>query len=452
MDSINQWTIQANKASGDCFFEALRDSLNGYNAKSYEKNKIIVPPYYDAKSGLYSVSSLRRAVANYIESPQGENIYDNLVVIVQAELNKLKNPFGPIPNAFRFMVDDKNNILTRIEVAEKMSKSSTPSERPMGEVALKHEEYYWGDLIAVSCSEEIFQVKIVLISTDDIATNGQNGSLVEFNDPHGDLITGTVKNAKRIGKDPSKFTADIETSNYVTYNNVPISQLREISRYSIYCHDTETDLSKVDKFIFMLYSNENHYESLYLEKARDNRKYIFNAADIPSYIKYMIFENCYKILSPADRNTSSYGEIQSLSKYLKDLNTIYDAKINIGPDALSTSNKRLMNGGQSGGQSAIRYNAGYDSNLTYYIVIDLELYPGNTIPLETKASLACQIRYEKIRKSYADLFGLVYQPKELNVSEDIAKKYLAAKNKTRKEPNKNLRNYTKPYNNFTRRR
>jgi len=85
-----------------------------------------------------------------------------------------------------------------------------------------------------------------------------------------------------------------------------------------------------------------------------------------------------------------------------------------------------------GGQ---RYSNSYDSNLAYYIVIDLELYPGETIPLQEKASLACQIRYEKIRKSYADIFGLIYQPKELRLPEDLNKNYIAAKNKTKKDNN-----------------
>ena len=145
----------------------------------------------------------------------------------------------------------------------------------------------------------------------------------------------------------------------------------------------------------------------------------------------MIFESCYNTILPANRSSSSYGEIQSLAKYLRDMETIYNAKIANGPNALSNSNKKLLNGGANIGDQ--RYNVGYDSNLTYYIVIDLELYPGDNIPLEAKASLACQIRYEKIRQSYADLFGLVYQPKELSLSEDMNKKYIASKNKTKKD-------------------
>jgi hypothetical protein len=434
MNSINQWTIQANKASGDCFFEALRDSLNGYNAKAYDKNKIIVAPYYNARTGLYTESSLRRAVADYIASAAGNQIYDNLVTATQAEINSLANPFDPIGNQFRFMVDDNNNILGKQRVSERISRSATASEREPGERVMKQEEYYWGDLTAASVSEEIFGIKIVLISTGGMGARGQNGTLVSFNDNKGNLIEGTIKNSNFTGRDPNKHVADVETNNYVTYTNVPLNILRPIPRYSIYCHDTDTDLRNVDKFIFMLYSNENHFEALYVEKARDNRKYLFNAADMPSYIKYMIFENCYRIL-PNDtfRDESSYGSIISLAGFLKDIQRLHLIKSSENDGSMAGqllySKARLLNGGQAGLQ---RYNVGYDPNLTYYIVIDLELYPGDHIPLETKASLACQIRYEKIRQSYADLFGLVYQPKELNLTEDLNKKYISKKNKTQK--------------------
>lgn len=148
----------------------------------------------------------------------------------------------------------------------------------------------------------------------------------------------------------------------------------------------------------------------------------------------MIFENCYKTLSPANRNSSTYGGIRSIGKFLRDMEIIYNAKVINGPSALSNSNRKLLNGGSSvGGQAFNRYSTGYDANLTYYIVIDLELYPGDSISMQMKASIACQLRYEKIRQSYADLFGLVYQPKELTMSEDSNKKYLARQNNTRKE-------------------
>lgn len=51
-----------------------------------------------------------------------------------------------------------------------------------------------------------------------------------------------------------------------------------------------------------------------------------------------------------------------------------------------------------------------DSKLSYYVIVDLELYPGKSIPLLKQPVIACNLRYEKIRQSFADMFGLVYQP------------------------------------------
>jgi hypothetical protein len=51
-----------------------------------------------------------------------------------------------------------------------------------------------------------------------------------------------------------------------------------------------------------------------------------------------------------------------------------------------------------------------ESFLTYYVEVDLTLYPGKTIPLEDYSSLICQFKYEKIKESWAELFGYQYAP------------------------------------------
>ncbi len=55
-----------------------------------------------------------------------------------------------------------------------------------------------------------------------------------------------------------------------------------------------------------------------------------------------------------------------------------------------------------------------DSNLGFYIVVDLELYPGTSIPINKKFSIACDIQKEKIKESLAELRGKVYAPTPLN--------------------------------------
>lgn len=55
-------------------------------------------------------------------------------------------------------------------------------------------------------------------------------------------------------------------------------------------------------------------------------------------------------------------------------------------------------------------------NLSYYVVVDLELFPGDKISDIDKRNLNCQIRFDNIRKSYADLLGYQYQPSLLNTN------------------------------------
>jgi hypothetical protein len=55
-----------------------------------------------------------------------------------------------------------------------------------------------------------------------------------------------------------------------------------------------------------------------------------------------------------------------------------------------------------------------DSKLGYFIVIDLELYPGTSIPLRERPSLGCKIQKEKIKESLAEVRGTVYRPTPQN--------------------------------------
>jgi hypothetical protein len=53
------------------------------------------------------------------------------------------------------------------------------------------------------------------------------------------------------------------------------------------------------------------------------------------------------------------------------------------------------------------------SKLSYYITVELELYPGTDVSAIKKYAMKCNGTFEKIRKSLADLFGYQYRPREL---------------------------------------
>ena len=129
----------------------------------------------------------------------------------------------------------------------------------------------------------------------------------------------------------------------------------------------------------------------------------------------------------------------------------------VGPGQSSTMRRLQIGGANSSAVPKSSYFNIYNSNqytadeskLSYYVIIDLELYPGKDgIPLSQKAVLGCQVKYEKMRQAYANLFGIEYRPNEFIPS--TAKKY-------KKEDDKNKQKTRKNYgdgferNNYTRR-
>jgi hypothetical protein len=84
---------------------------------------------------------------------------------------------------------------------------------------------------------------------------------------------------------------------------------------------------------------------------------------------------------------------------------------------------------------------------TYYIVVDLELVPGDSISINDKKNLACQIQFDNVRKSYADFFGYEFQPSVLNVS-----KAPTSIETTKKPPSNTTKKNNNSNKKYTRRR
>ena len=82
----------------------------------------------------------------------------------------------------------------------------------------------------------------------------------------------------------------------------------------------------------------------------------------------------------------------------------------------------------------------YDSNLGYYIVIDLELYPGVSIDTGRNIALSCSNTYNKMWGALSDIVGQPYQSSELIVPDDIT---FNNKN-TQKQHNTTVKNYQRP--------
>jgi hypothetical protein len=205
---------------------------------------------------------------------------------------------------------------------------------------------------------------------------------------------------------------------------------------------------QIDDFMFLLCDNISEtYSNIF--SFTENR-FVYDYREIPPFYNMLIFNSLVKFSKATD-----VANIQKLPffRYINPeyIQTMVDYKTKIDEDSSDTTTMTPIElkdsavptavrrgtrirkqtpahhstrGGaslSSGYVSANRGNTSYasnrDSRLSYYVIIDLDLYPGKDgIPLAQKAVLACQNRYEKIRQAWAKLFGLVYRPNELYVT------------------------------------
>jgi len=103
--------------------------------------------------------------------------------------------------------------------------------------------------------------------------------------------------------------------------------------------------------------------------------------------------------------------------------------------------RKTANVGQSGGAPSL---------LTYYVFVDLDLYPGKDgIPYDKKLVIGCQNRYEEIRRAWAELFKLDYKPLSLYHTQYDKKKEAERKARlTRKQPANYYNKYYKTRRRF----
>jgi hypothetical protein len=79
------------------------------------------------------------------------------------------------------------------------------------------------------------------------------------------------------------------------------------------------------------------------------------------------------------------------------------------------------------------------SKLSFYITIELELFPGTSVNPLQKSVVKCQSTFERIRESWANIFGFQYRPAAMpgayvyNIQKDVQDNNPKQKTKTIKQ-------------------
>jgi hypothetical protein len=279
-----------------------------------------------------------------------------------------------------------------------------------------------------------------------------------------------------------------------------VNTIYKVSKYTIYRTGNTYALNNnrvYEKYFYLFYHENTHYEAM-IFNIRDNPRYVFEDIDIYNfhpYILYMIYLYNYMLIdnTNSDFFHSSINEyLNAMKSYFNDnkkdnkrkqfmpllggdgnngvnnsnqsnntssfmdrffLNYFDGDKIlknidNISTNITSNINNKLneqldiKSANTTNNSSIPTYYA--NPNMSYYIVVDLELFPGDSISLADKKNLACQIQFDNIRKSYADFLGYQYQPSLLNTSvmptSIDTKSYSSDKNKTKNNKYYNKQN------------
>jgi hypothetical protein len=437
--NINQnalWNIYDNLGAGDCLFYAVSELFNYQlliDARSTNN------PFSD--NGLYTVSSLRRAVADVNHG------------ITDAQIDALNMYRNEDPNdeEYRYLFDNGKWIGNNHEAVRN---------------AMRQPNKYWGDQQAIQILEKIFKIKFIIIDTTTLSpeTPFPIGIDVVFN-TNGVQQYGTVVQQQPIVAGQQFYTILEYVTNRI-YNNLGrndnVIGVLHLNYFRTVVENGNLDIAdQITQYAFLIYTDGPHYEIMYNQTIN---KCIYIFQEIPDYLKYLIFKTQWKYLTDEGRQNSWYYANNTFRGYMEHVEGINSIRPYWIPPPLSPpppppfglhAPSAPMFGGSINSQNKYininsRSNTNMSNNmqqdnskLSYYIIIDLELYPGKSVPPGKQAVIACHLKYEKIRQSYADMFGLLYQPTEY-VNQDVQNNEHEEKSKYSRN-NRNNRNNRNGY-------
>jgi hypothetical protein len=320
---IFDWFVYDNEGQGDCLFASVRDALNG---EMDATDQITENPYTEVVGGknIFTVSSLRKIVAdNYTD-----NDYKNQCELLGGNIINGKCVLYDFDSSINPPIYDllvKQDGITVRTIEEVRDYISHPCANNIG-------FNFWGDEMAIQILETILQIKLIIIDM----TTKLNKNRMEV----GDLVV--VLNYEDENEDNDYRIVKIDrTKNPPTYTvrslNNEITDLKRddlgFSKNNIYstirvnCLDNP-NLIDVKDCIFLLktrneVSNVEHYEFVRFTKTNN---YVYEINNLPQYIKYFIYDSCYRFLTPESKE-KGFGRILEFQQIFDNFDLVNSSRI-----------------------------------------------------------------------------------------------------------------------------
>ena len=447
--SINSFRIIKNDGGGNCFFISIAQGINNYNNKYNEDNKIkyknkkrfeqkdirdIVFNYYKKNRiilderqqfAVDSINEMNKELSDIINEKTSKNETIFLDSIANSIFDKFNHPFliiKPDENNKFFHVVDNNSF-------ENYIKSTN----------------FWADESVYPIIEDELKLKIITIANTgnnnfylpfpnltDLSNYWDKYIFLYLNSQHYELIkfnktTIFDKNNKY------NFTPSRKNNNsQPTYIIPPLYIVLFIYGFGYSKLDTESkkqvellknELIQIDKEYESIkkdYENNNtdnkaknflyDFDNLFRQKNTNNEKENIQKQVTTPLTSQSIVTNP-QTSSPINNVASTIPTEQVATQINTSDSGSENQQINATNVEKVENNKKPTYKPQSflGNQLSI------DTKTSFVVVVDLELYPGTSIPTDKKLLIGCDIQYEKIRKSYAELTGHIYRAKPLDI-------------------------------------
>ena len=441
------WMVYDNIGKGDCFFASVKDLFNAQmELMNYTTTNKYTEEINDKR--VFTVSSLRKAVSDNFT----RDMYDNYLHFITLNgtiisPDDLDTP--ELQSIYNLLVENGNGhgkIRSFDHVKQIIETPCSTTQNAQ----------YWADQICINILEEVFKIKFIIFDVTRLPENNNvfklgdevkykqekdgpddNYRVFQVYDDKENKILIKGKNKKEKIMDDDKMK--IKSSNLNNY-------------FRILCYSNENILENPG-YLFLL-KNNSHYEAVYKS---DIQKYVLTFEEVPLYIKYLIYDNCYRFLQNEETKKNTVFIKNPKFKSLFDeldknpnVNNVNNIDINDNATILGGANARYpyyypYQNHSLQKMKNINTNKYMEkkSNLAYFITMDIDLYPGESISTYEKAKGRCYTQFEKIRRSWSEIFGYEYRPAAMNIINEETKKDLNKSNTEKMQTMKKIQTMKK---------
>jgi hypothetical protein len=307
-DYYQDWAVYDNEGGGDCFFAAVRDALNGQlEVLDASTTNVYTEEIDDTRK--FTVATLRLIVAdkftqdnydfynNFLGQPDRNGVY---TLDPSDEINVM---------AYKLLVDNtknKSQLRSFNEVKDIITRPCT----------------YWADELAIQYIQNTLKIVFIIFNmvprNKDTFMNGDTVIYTSTRKRYTIIETEYIKNKpffklqdrnNKLLKNVSKDDIEMYSENLMSNIRIecPILELNFVPKHYIFIAKTQLDDGGGNGVI--------HYE---LIRNTGLNLYIYEFEQIPEYIKYFIYENCYKYLKPDKTNSYGFSMIKEFDDKFKE--------------------------------------------------------------------------------------------------------------------------------------